>query len=127
METQERAAGQSLVEFALCLSLLIVILLGVLDLGRAFHSYIVITNAAREGAYYGSMHPLETNAIVHRVLSEAQDSGVRLTASDVTISSSGLSGTPIRVTVRYNFSLLSAFLLGRQVLQLQSNAQMVIF
>ena len=127
METQERAAGQSLVEFALCLSLLVVILLGVLDLGRVFHSYIVITNAAREGAYYGAMHPLETSTIVSHVISEAQGSGITLTSSDVSVSSSGLSGTPIRITVRHNFSLLSAFLVGRQVLQLRSSAEMAVF
>ena len=42
--------GQSLVELALVLPLLILLLAGVADLGRAFFSYIQITNAAREGA-----------------------------------------------------------------------------
>jgi Flp pilus assembly protein TadG len=42
--------GSNLVEFALVLPLLVLILAGMADVGRAFNSYMVITNAAREGA-----------------------------------------------------------------------------
>ena len=37
-------------EFAIVLPLLVLILAGMVDVGRAFNSYMVITNAAREGA-----------------------------------------------------------------------------
>lgn len=127
MDRKQGGKGQSLVEFALCLSLLIIILLGVFDLGRAFHAYIVITNAAREGAYYGAMHPTDNNGIVARVLSEAQGSGVALSAANVSISSTGVSGTPICVTVSYDFTLLSSFLLGGRTIRLQSCAEMVVY
>ncbi|MBC7260892.1 MAG: pilus assembly protein, partial [Chloroflexi bacterium] len=95
MDKVRQIRGQSLVEFALCLSLLMLIFLGVFDLGRVFHAYIVITNAAREGAYYGAMHPSDSSGIVARVLSEAQGSGVALSASNVSVSSTGISGTPM--------------------------------
>ncbi len=127
MDRKQWGKGQSLVEFALCLSLLILILLGVFDLGRAFHAYIVITNAAREGAYYGAMRPTDTNGIVARVLSEAQGSGVALSAASVCISSTYVSGTPICVTVSYDFTLLSSFLLGGRTIRLQSCAEMVVY
>jgi len=127
MERQERIRGQSLVEFALCLSLLILILLGIFDLGRAFHAYIIITNAAREGAYYGSMHPLDSSGIRARVIGEAQGSKVTLADENISISSSGLSGTPICVTVHYDFTLFSSLLVGGQTISLQSCAEMVIF
>lgn len=119
--------GQSLVEFALCLSVLILILLGVFDLGRAFHAYIVITNAAREGAYYGAMHPSDSSGIVAHVISEAQGSGIALSAGNVSISSTGISGTPMCVTVSYDFTLISSFLLGGRTIRLQSCAEMVVY
>lgn len=127
MDKVRHMRGQSMVEFALCLSLLIMILLGVFDLGRAFHAYIVITNAAREGAYYGAMHPTDNNGIVARVIGEAEGSGVALSAANVSVSSTGVSGTPICITVSYDFALLSSFLLGGRAIRLQSCAEMVVY
>lgn len=46
--------GQSLVEFALLLPLLLIILLGVVDFGRVYFAYVSVTNAARNGAEYAS-------------------------------------------------------------------------
>jgi Flp pilus assembly protein TadG len=120
--------GQSLVEFAVVLSLLILILLGVFDLGRVFYSYVVITNAAREGAYYGAMHPDDPAGIVARVKSEAQPF-LDLMDADITISAASTDpGTPITVSVQHDFSLLtSGILLGGRVLQIHSGAEMVIY
>lgn len=44
--------GQALVEFALALPLVLLLILGVLEFGRAFQTKIVLTNAAREGTHY---------------------------------------------------------------------------
>ncbi len=49
--------GQGLVEFALMLMFLTVLLMGVLDLGRAYFSYLALKDAAQEGAYFGSAFP----------------------------------------------------------------------
>jgi Flp pilus assembly protein TadG len=46
--------GQALVEMALITPLLVFILLGIVDLGRAYYQYTVMTNAVREGARYAS-------------------------------------------------------------------------
>jgi TadE-like protein len=43
-------SGQSLVEFALILPLLAVLVLGAVDLTRAFYYYIALENASREAA-----------------------------------------------------------------------------
>ena len=118
--------GQSLVEFALVLPLLILILLGIFDLGRVYNTYIVITNAARNGAYYGSMHSTDTTGIVQRVLTEAQGSGVNLTSSNVCVSSSGVRGSPIGVSVTFNFALFSSVLPGVDTLTLSSSTEMMI-
>jgi len=45
-----RSRGQSLVEFALLLPVLIVILMGLLDFGRAIYAYNAVSEAARNGA-----------------------------------------------------------------------------
>jgi Flp pilus assembly protein TadG len=44
---RRRTAGQSMVEFALVLPIFLLIVLGLVDLGRAVFSYTSITNAAR--------------------------------------------------------------------------------
>lgn len=46
-------SGAELIEFALALPLLLLVGLGVLDFGRLFQRYEVVTNAAREGARVG--------------------------------------------------------------------------
>lgn len=46
----DRQRGQALVEFALILPLLVLLLVGVFDFGRAIYAYNTISNAARQGA-----------------------------------------------------------------------------
>lgn len=123
---RRESRGQSLIEFALTLPILILILLGILDLGRGFSAYIVITNAARDGAYYGTMHATETSAIIQRVLTEANGSGTSITAADVSVSTTGAVGTPIAVTVTHDFALLTSFLPGLTTLHLTGKAEMMI-
>ncbi|CAN5299545.1 hypothetical protein BH24CHL10_BH24CHL10_02060 [soil metagenome] len=45
-----RPRGQSLVEFALILPILLILLLGLLDFGRAVAAYNSVSNGARSGA-----------------------------------------------------------------------------
>lgn len=49
-------AGQSLVEFALVLMPLFIILLGIIQFGFIFNSYVTVTNAAREAARTGTVY-----------------------------------------------------------------------
>jgi Flp pilus assembly protein TadG len=52
---QSSARGSALVELAMALPLLVLILVGTIDFARAFHMAIVLQNAARAGAQYGSI------------------------------------------------------------------------
>jgi len=52
----DRARGQSLVEFALVLTPLFLLILGVVQFGLIFNSYVTMTNAAREGARTGTIY-----------------------------------------------------------------------
>jgi Flp pilus assembly protein TadG len=52
-----RLRGQSLVEFAVMLIPLLLLLSGLIDLGALFEKQVMLTNAARSGARYASLHP----------------------------------------------------------------------
>ena len=52
----ERDRGQSMVEFGLVLLPLFFILLGIIQFGLVFNTYVTITNATREGARSGSVY-----------------------------------------------------------------------
>lgn len=58
----ERQRGQSLTELALMLPLLTLIMLGTIDLGRAFFAYQRLTNAVKEGALFGIHSPAQLTA-----------------------------------------------------------------
>ena len=47
--------GQALIELALCITLLITVMLGIVEFGRIGHAYLVTTHASREGARVGAL------------------------------------------------------------------------
>jgi Flp pilus assembly protein TadG len=50
------SSGQSLVEFSLVLGPLLLVLLGIIQFGFIFNSYVTMTNSAREGAREGTIY-----------------------------------------------------------------------
>ena len=54
--------GQALVEFALALTVVVMVLLLAIDLGRVYFAFVGVRNAAREAAIYGGYNPTETCA-----------------------------------------------------------------
>ena len=66
-------------EMALMLPILLVLIIGALEFGRLFYTKIVLTNAAREGAYYITTHQSDNNKDANTVLAaqaEAYNSGI---------------------------------------------------
>lgn len=53
----KRRSGQALVEFALIFPVFLLIMLAIVDFGRAFYIQVAIQNGAREGARFGAIHP----------------------------------------------------------------------
>ena len=51
----KKARGQSLVEFALVLPLLMILVFGIIDFGMGLRSYISLTTATREGARFAAI------------------------------------------------------------------------
>lgn len=59
--------GQSMVELALTITVLMVLLAGTIDLGHAFFVWLAMRDAAQEGAAYGSINPNDITGIIARV------------------------------------------------------------
>jgi Flp pilus assembly protein TadG len=55
--------GQALVEAALTFPLLLLLFFGIIEFSLVILSYNTISNAAREGARYGIIHPADTTGI----------------------------------------------------------------
>lgn len=126
------AGGQGLVEFALTLPILILILLGVLDLGRVYFATMTVTNAAREGARYGAANPCSSSctAITTRAQNEAYGSIInpaQLNVATPTFPQGCAIGNPIQVTVTYNFQLVTTYLFGGGTIPLATSAQMPVY
>ncbi len=120
--------GQSMVEMALTMTILLVVLSAVLDLGRGFFSFIAIQNAAAEGALYAAINPRcrdanmtgcgDPNNVIFRTRNESPDGLVnkQKMAIDVSCDDGGtcgnsalIEGRPITVTVVYQFQMLGPF------------------
>ena len=120
--------GQSMVEMALMMTILLVVLSAVLDLGRGFFSFIAIQNAAAEGALYAAINPrcrdastpgcTNPNNVIFRTQNESPDGLVDKTKMTISVScndggtcgsSALVEGQPITVTVVYQFKLLGPF------------------
>lgn len=67
--------GQSLLEFAVGILVLLVLFAGLVDVGRAVFTYITYRDAAQEAASFGSVYPTFCIQIVERALSSLPDPG----------------------------------------------------
>jgi len=101
--------GQTLVELALILPIIILILFGTLEFGRIFHSYIVITNAAREGARLGALGKSDEEIISRiREASPLYQADTRLRIIRLEPNESARnSGVPLTVEVAYDVELVT--------------------
>lgn len=117
--------GQSLVEFALIVPILLLLIMGTLDLGRLFYIKIAMQSAAREGAYYLSYNPGDTSGTITAVQNEANNLGVNVQAADVTVDTNTTQGTPVEVSVRQVVNLfIFNFITGP--VHLESQARMLV-
>jgi Flp pilus assembly protein TadG len=110
-----RTRGQSMVEFALILPILLVFLLTAADFGRAFTAYLTVSGAASEGAAFASMSSANAdnitaiqNAALNSVGTSRQIWGVTPSVA-VANSAALVDGQGYRkvgVTVTYTFTPL---------------------
>lgn len=99
--------GQSLVEMALLLPVLLLLSVVTIDLGRGVYYYSAIYNAAREGARYGIIYPEDIAGIENKAINMAI--GLNLEPSDVTVlpDPPDLNVNTIQVKINYCFELVT--------------------
>mgnify|MGYP002626642510 CR=1 FL=1 len=112
-----RRRASATMEFAVLLPLLFTIALICIDFGRFLHSFIAVTNAAREGASYASVHPVSAASLPawqNAVTQAAQDEmaanpwfdAAQLTVSNVQSIDEGGGYRRVEVEVEYPFQTL---------------------
>jgi len=84
MNTQSEK-GQSLLELAVVLVFILILLAGVVDLGRMMYEYLTMRDAAQEGAGYGAIYPNDCNHLITRVMQNLPDDNyaVQIQITDV--------------------------------------------
>lgn len=83
-----KTRGQTLVEFALILPVFILVLMGILDLGRAVYYNATLSNAAREAAREGIV-----DQTCSHILARAQQRSVGMQSAVATVRWTNPSGT----------------------------------
>ncbi len=131
-----REHGQSIIEFALVMPFLVLILLGIIDLSRAYQTYVVVTNASREGARWGATHPTDNTGIQTRATAEAADSGVTVNVSNPVCFQYGTptsitcdsaqNGDELSVTVKATFQFATLYIFRLPSLKISNSATMAI-
>jgi Flp pilus assembly protein TadG len=121
--------GANLVEAVLVLFLLIVLVAGLADIGRAWHSLVVVHNASREGARYASRFPDSESEIRQAAIAEAAGSTVALYETNVFIVGlNATAGQPISVKVAYPYRTIMGSVIGvGSVITLTGVTEMIVF
>jgi Flp pilus assembly protein TadG len=121
-----REKGQSLVEMAIALFILLLLVGGIVDLGRAFFSFMALRDAVQEGALYGSVNPTLTTEIKNHVLNSSDMIPDMVGSSDITVTILGApcTGNGIQVTATYpDFPITMPFMgsvLGSQTIPISA-------
>lgn len=110
---RQGSCGQAAVEFAMGALVLMLLVLGIFDFGRAVAAYSAISHGAREGARV-ALYSVSTDADV-RAAVKAQTGMVPDLADDqITISPSGTRsiGQTVKVQVDYTFRAVTPLING---------------
>jgi Flp pilus assembly protein TadG len=104
--------GQSVVEFALVLPLLLLILFGITEFGRCWMAQNILTSAAREGARLAIVTGPDVGAVQTRVTEVCAAAGITPTAITVTGPDPADPDRRVTVVVRTDFQVLAGNILG---------------
>jgi Flp pilus assembly protein TadG len=99
-----RDGGAAAVEFALMLPVLLLIVFGIIDFGRALNAQITITQAAREGARLDALN--QPNVVARTQAAATGLSGVGVTIVSACPPGSGPTANAT-VKVTYNFTFVT--------------------
>lgn len=105
LDNSER--GAAAVEFAILLPLLLMLVLGTIEFGRAYNAQITLTNAARDGVRYMAIakDPAEAKK---KAQTAAASVSSTIPTSDVTLSTEICpTGDQVTLTIKYNLSTIT--------------------
>jgi Flp pilus assembly protein TadG len=121
--------GQSMVELALSLVILLLLLTVIVDGARVLFSYMALRDAAQEGSVFGSIEPGNNTGITARVRNASdmvRGFGAANIQVGVTYSGALCAGNTVKVRVTYpSFKLTMPFvgiILGKQTVPISATA-----
>jgi Flp pilus assembly protein TadG len=97
-------SGVALIEFAFVLPILLVLAMGMLDFGRAFHMKSVLDQAAREGARVAVVTSPDQDIVEDHVNSVLASGGI--TATSITVDGPN-AAQMVTVTVNATFTFIT--------------------
>ncbi|MDR3592049.1 MAG: TadE/TadG family type IV pilus assembly protein [Negativicutes bacterium] len=95
--------GQSMVEFALVLPVLLLMVVGMIAFGIVIHDYLAMAEAARVGARYAIVHPEATDGKIQDIARAAVPTytNPQPTVTTLPAQSQRTSGATVTVTATY--------------------------
>jgi Flp pilus assembly protein TadG len=127
--------GAAAVEFALILPVVILLLFGIIEFGRAWNVMQVLTDAAREGARVavvnrgtGTLTQAQLEELVRTTIQEAAArAGLEAAEPTLTVEAGGdtgvggATGTPASVSIAYQYTpLFGTWVLSQELLTLRT-------
>jgi hypothetical protein len=127
VKSSRHERGQSLVELAISFPIMLLLLLGTIDFGMALYSFVIIRDAAQEGALYGSFNPnnrVEIESRARNIAPNEEDAlfffpvelkNKEIVQIDITTSGENCQGftgnavNTITVGVAYDYHLIMPF------------------
>lgn len=100
---RRRESGVALIEAAFVLPLLLVLAMGMLDFGRAFHTKSLLDQAAREGARLAVITTPDAGLVTDRVNAILAPAGITATSVTVTGPAVGTKLDTVTVTATFTF------------------------
>ena len=94
--------GAALVEAAIVIPFLLLLVLGVVDLGRAFYDSAAVQEAAQEGVIYASFNPDDPTGTIARAEEAIQSPDI---TGSVTVTCP--ASDQVSVTVAHTFNLIT--------------------
>ncbi|HHT28053.1 MAG TPA: pilus assembly protein [Firmicutes bacterium] len=98
--------GQALVEFALVVVIFVMLLSGLIDISRIAATWVVMTNATREGARLGALGYNDTEIIQSIENALGTLDTARVTIGIAPGAAGRARGVPLQVSVDYSIDLL---------------------
>ncbi|MEV6242935.1 TadE/TadG family type IV pilus assembly protein [Lentzea sp. NPDC051838] len=101
MTTEARDRGATAVEVALLMPILLVLVMGIVDFGRALHAQITLTQAAREGVRVAALGQPNPTGRTQNAAIGLSSVGVAVTACPA--GSAGSASAEVEATYTFEF------------------------